>query len=134
MTDKNCAKVLIVEDDAVLNSAYETVLKMEGHDARSACDGVEGLEMAEQDEPDIILLDMLMPNLNGLEFLQKYNPRQNHPNTKIIVFSNMSVPSDVKNAMELGASKYLTKSSFTPKEIAGIIKEVLNEKEKVSGK
>lgn len=117
--------ILIVEDDAVLRSAYQTVLTMEGYEAQSAADGLEALHLAESHEFDVILLDMLMPNLNGLEFLHSFNAKAKHPQTKIIVFSNMSVPSDVKNAMRLGATKYLTKSSFTPKEIASIIKEVL---------
>jgi DNA-binding response OmpR family regulator len=117
--------VLIIEDDAILRGAYETVLTMDGYDARVAGDGLEGLKEAESSKPDVILLDMLMPNLNGLEFLQRYDAKRKHPATKIIVFSNMSVPSDVKGAMELGATKYVTKSSFTPKEMESVIKEVL---------
>lgn len=120
------AKVLIAEDDAVLRSAYETVLTLEGYQVVAASDGLEALELAEKQDPDIILLDMLMPNLNGLEFLERFRGPKEHPHTKIIVFSNMSVPSDVKDAMRLGATKYLTKSSFTPKEMEGIIQEVLD--------
>lgn len=118
-------KVLIVEDDMVLQSAYETVLNMEGYDTKTAPDGMEGLRIADEMEPDVVLLDMLMPNLGGLEFLKAFNVKKKHPKTKVIVFSNMSVPSDVKDAMQLGASKYLTKSSFTPKEMVSIIEEVL---------
>ncbi len=117
--------VLIVEDDPTLRSAYETVLTMDGYEATVAADGQEALLLAETSNPDVILLDMLMPTMNGLEFLEQYNAKQNHPKTKIIVFSNMSVPSDVKDAMRLGAAKYLTKSSFTPREMEDIIKEVL---------
>lgn len=119
------AKVLIVEDDEILQSAYDTVLTMEGYQSFTASDGVEGLKLAKEQSPDVILLDMLMPNLNGLEFLEAYEPKK-HPNTKIIVFSNMSVPSDVRDAKKLGAYKYLTKSSFTPKEMVVIIEEALN--------
>jgi len=121
-------KILIIEDDAILQSAYDTVLTMEGYETKTAPDGVEGLGIAQEWDPNVILLDMLMPNLNGLEFLKAFDPKTKHPNTKIIVFSNMSVPSDVKDAMGLGASKYLTKSSFTPKEMVTIIKEVLGAK------
>ncbi len=117
--------ILIIEDDSLLQSAYVTVLKANGYRVDAASDGLEGLEKARTSKPDVILLDMLMPNLNGLEFLQKYNMKQTSPLTKIIVFSNMSVPSDVKDAMNLGATKYLTKSSFTPKEISEIIKDIL---------
>jgi CheY-like chemotaxis protein len=117
--------ILIIEDDLVLRTAYEMALKHDGYVVRVATDGIEGLAAAKTEEPDIILLDMLMPNLNGLEFLRAYQPKQDHPKVKVIVLSNMSLPSDVHEAMELGAVKYLTKSSFTPKEITSIIKEVL---------
>jgi len=119
--------VLIIEDDAILRDAYETALTLEGYQTRVAGDGQAGLELAAKEEPDLILLDMLMPTLNGLEFLRRFDAPAKHPRTKIIVFSNMSVPSDVKDAMQLGATKYLTKSSFTPKEIESIIQEVLVE-------
>ena len=117
--------ILIIEDDAVLRDAYATALTLDGYHIRTAGDGQEGLKLAEQAEPDLILLDMLMPTLNGLEFLRRFDGPVKHPRTKIIVFSNMSVPSDVKDAISLGAAKYLTKSSFTPKEIESIIQEVL---------
>jgi len=126
MSNTKPTTVLIVEDDAVLRSAYETVLTLEGYATRTAGDGQEALKFAEAKEFDVILLDMLMPTMNGLEFLQAYQALTKHPQTKIIVFSNMSVPSDVKQTMRLGATKYLTKSSFTPKEMASIIKEVLS--------
>lgn len=118
--------VLIVEDDTALQGAYATVLQKEGYRALTADDGAEGLLLAQQEYPEVILLDMLMPNMNGIEFLEAYDLKQTHPNTQVVVFSNMSVPSEVKDAMSLGAAKYLTKSSFTPKEIAAIIKSVLN--------
>jgi CheY-like chemotaxis protein len=121
------AKILIIEDDATLQSAYETVLKIEGHEVSVAADGLDGLDRVQKQQPEIILLDMLLPRMNGLEFLRAYNLASSDKKTKIIVFSNMSVPSDVKAAMKLGATKYLTKSSFTPKEIADIIKEVIGE-------
>jgi DNA-binding response OmpR family regulator len=125
MNNPQATKVLIIEDDAVLRGAYETALTIEGYQAQAAADGLEGLKLAERDEPDLILLDMLMPALNGLEFLRQFDAPTKHTKTKIIVFSNMSVPSEVKDALRLGASKYLTKSSFTPKEMESIIKEVL---------
>ncbi len=117
--------VLIVEDDPMLRGAYETVLSMDGYDTAVASDGQEALDIARKMEPDVILLDMLMPTMNGLEFLEHFQVKKEHPKTKIIVFSNMSVPSDVQNALRYGAVKYLTKSSFTPREIEDIIKEVL---------
>jgi CheY-like chemotaxis protein len=121
----NSARVLIVEDDATLRSASETVLKMEGYQVYTAADGLEALEVTKNQEVDVIILDMLMPNINGMEFLEAFQAPELHPDVKIIVFSNMSIPSDVKTAMKLGATKYLTKSNFTPKEMVSIIQDVL---------
>jgi len=120
--------ILIVEDDAVLRGAYETVLAAEGYTVLTAADGEEALEQAQNHPPDVILLDMLMPHMNGLDFLRAYKVSAQQQPAKIIMLSNMSVPSDVKAAIELGAAKYLTKSSFTPKEIETIIKDVLHDK------
>ena len=121
------SKVLIIEDDPFLNRAYQTILRREGFEVVSAVDGVLGLEKANEVKPDLILLDMLMPRLGGLEFLRIYKPKELHPEVKVIVFSNMSVPESVKEAMELGAIKYMTKSSFSPKEMVTLIKETLND-------
>ena len=119
-------KVLIIEDDTTLRSAYDTVLKKEGYETATASDGAEGLDEADKSSPDVILLDMLMPNLHGLDFLKAYDLKGKNKGTKVVVFSNMSAPSDVKDAIELGATKYLTKSSFTPKEVVMLVKEVLS--------
>lgn len=118
------AHILIIEDDAILQNAYHTVLSMEGFEVDAAPDGLEGLKLAQEKKPDLVLLDMLMPNMNGLQFLKLFEPLK-HPETKVIVFSNIMAPEDVKQAMELGAVKYLTKATFTPKEMVSTIKEVL---------
>src|SRR5688500_1694091 len=117
-------KVLIVEDDPFLQRAYTTVLTMEGYDVSFAPDGLEGLKKARELKPDLVLLDLLMPNMNGFEFMKQYNLKA-HPETKVVVFSNIVTPEEIKKAMELGASKYLTKARFTPKDIVTTIKEVL---------
>lgn len=119
------AKVLIVEDDATLRSAYETVLTMEGFEVSSAADGLEGLRQALEMKPDLIILDMLMPNMDGMQFLATFKQQNQNPGTKIIVFSNIAAPEKMKEAQDLGAMKYLTKATFTPKEMVATIKEAL---------
>lgn len=120
------SRVLIVEDDSILQNAYHTALAMEGFEVNMAPDGLEGLRMAKEHKPDVILLDMIMPNMSGLQFLKSFNAKQ-HPETKVIVFSNIVSPEDVKQAMELGAIKYLAKAIFTPKEMVATIKEVMGD-------
>lgn len=121
------ASILIAEDDAILQSAYNTVLSMEGYGVKTAPDGAEALRLALGEHFDLILLDMLMPNMTGLEFLRTFKPKEKHPDTKVIVFSNMMVPEDMQEALSLGAVKYLTKATFTPKEMVATIKEVLGQ-------
>jgi DNA-binding NarL/FixJ family response regulator len=75
----------------------------------------------------LVVLDMLLPDAGGMEFLRQYKLKE-HPETKVIVFSNLSSPELFKEAQELGASRYLVKSQFTPKELSVVIAEVLAEK------
>jgi CheY-like chemotaxis protein len=118
------SKILIIEDDAILQNAYHTVLTIEGFDVDIASDGLEGIKLSKITKPDVILLDMLMPTMNGLQFLKLFEPKS-HPEIKVIVFSNIVSPDDIKQALELGAVKSLTKATFTPKEMVDTIKQVL---------
>ena len=120
-------KILVVEDDQTLQKVYRAVLAKEGFQVDVASDGVEGLRKAEADEPDLIVLDMLMPNMTGIEFLRAYDINNKHPNVKVIAFSNSDLPDRVNEAMELGARKYMTKYSFSPKAMVGLIKDTLAE-------
>ncbi len=118
-------KVLIVEDDPTLQSAYKTTLELEGYKTQVAGDGEEAWRLAEADKPDIILLDMMMPRVNGLQFLLRRQGDESLRKTRVIVFSNLGSPDDIDEALSLGASKYVTKSNFTPKEMIEAINEVL---------
>ena len=120
-------KILIIEDDETLRFAYATKLQMEGYDVDSAEDGAVGFKKAMADPPDVIILDMLMPNMTGVDFLEAFDVKGKHPDTKVIVFSNASIPETVNKALALGAKKYLTKSSFSPNQLVETIKELLAE-------
>lgn len=119
------ARVLVVEDDLQLKLTYDIILNKEGHTVERAGDGIEALAKAESFKPDLILLDLLMPRMNGLEFLRKYDVKNKHPNVKVIVFSNMSMPAEMEEAHKLGATKYMLKSSTSPKQLAELIAGVL---------
>lgn len=119
------AKILIVEDDPALRKIYVNILTKEGYDVTAALDGREALALAAQNEPDLILLDMMMPNLNGIEFLRAYDIKGKHPGVKVIAFSNTEKPEFVAEAPKLGVRKYMTKYSFSPKSMVALIKETL---------
>lgn len=115
------ANVLVVEDNKTLNQAYKLILQRENHEVRVAFNGKEGLELAKIAEPDLILLDMLMPIMNGVEFLEKYKPAK-HPKTKIIILSNLNEDTEVQHALQLGAQKYILKASTSPQELIAHVK------------
>ena len=110
------ANVLVIEDNKTLNQAYRLILQREGHEVRVAFNGQEGLELATINEPELILLDMLMPVMNGVEFLKNFHADQ-HPNTTVIILSNLNEDSEVQEALSLGAKKYILKASTSPQEL-----------------
>lgn len=118
------AKILIIEDDQTIKEAYRMVLSTK-YDVQVAADGDIGLEMAKAQPPDVILLDMIMPNMSGLEFLEAFKP-QDHPQTKIVLFSNSDVKDQVDKAMKLGAYRSVRKSEYTPTAALTLVEEVLN--------
>lgn len=122
------AKVLVVEDDLRLKMTYDILLKKEGHTVERAINGEEALEKLASFKPDLILLDLMMPKMTGIEFLEAARVPENYPNTKIIIFSNMSVPSEVEKAFALGATKYMLKSSTSPKQLAALVEQTLGKK------
>lgn len=115
------ANVLVIEDNKTLNQAYKLILQREGHEVRVAYNGKEGLELVKLSDPDLILLDMLMPVMNGVEFLEKYKPAS-HPKTKIIILSNLNEDTEVQHALQLGAQKYILKASTSPQELIAHVK------------
>ncbi len=126
MTKKSNKTILIVEDESVLNEAYQITLAQAGYDIISAFDGKEALELVEEVSPDIILLDLRMPVLDGIGFLKEFDSEA-HPKTKIIVFSNYDMQKEIDEAYELGADKYILKAWASPKELIKIVKDTLEQ-------
>lgn len=121
------ARILIVEDDRDLNAAYQTILKKTGHTVSSALNGQEALDQADSFKPDVILLDLLMPIMGGLEFLQHYN-LDAHPEVKVLIFTNMENSPEVNEAYNLGATRCIIKSWTAPQSLAKVIDDVLAKK------
>lgn len=107
---KNMTKVLVAEDDKFLIKVYESKLLKAGFDAKIAQDGVEALEMLKTFVPDVILLDLMMPNKDGFQVLTELKADQKLKHIPVIVTSNLSQPEDKKKAMDLGAKDYIVKS------------------------
>lgn len=121
--DKNLT-VMIVEDELLLNDAYAQVLSSEKISLMRAYNGQEALDMLKDKTPDIILLDLRMPVMDGIAFLKKLNPAKTIPNTKIIVFSNYDNQKEIEEAFSLGAMHYMLKAWATPDELIKLVREV----------
>jgi two-component system OmpR family response regulator len=104
--------VLIVEDDPGIREVYQLKLEIEGLLVRGAENGKEALQLLRGFSPDVILLDMLMPLMGGMEFLERF--KSLGLRADVFVFSNMASPDQVKAALGLGAIDYWTKSDCTP--------------------
>ena len=120
------AKILIVEDDRDLNKAYCIILRHEGHEVVAAFDGKEALNKVDDFEPDLVLLDLLMPIMGGLEFLQSWNS-SNRKNVKVLLFTNMENSPEISEAYKLGASRCIIKSWTAPHNLARVVADTLKD-------
>ncbi len=120
-------KILVVEDEQTLNEAYEMILSQSGYEVEVAHDGEEALEQTKKFEPDLILLDLRMPRLGGIGFLEKYDLQKLHPKVKVIVFSNLDTQSEIDQAYKLGAQRYMLKAWASPKELLSIVEDTLKQ-------
>lgn len=116
-------KVLIIEDEKSLNVIYQTILGKHGYIMLAAYDGQEALELIATTKVDLILLDMRLPRMSGIEFLRIAAKSGVLPPT--IIFSNQEVPNEIDEAYSLGAKRYLLKAWASPKELANIVAETL---------
>lgn len=124
------ARILVVEDDRDLNNAYCVILRHEGHEVVTAHDGKQALSKLKDFSPDLILLDLLMPVMGGLEFLQNYDLLHNHKNVKVLIFTNMENSPEVEQAYKLGAHRCIIKSWTAPHNLAKVVSDSLDEKTK----
>lgn len=122
-------RLLLVEDDAFLAGMYVTKLTMEGFQAELATDGKSGLEKASSLKPDLILLDVLLPKMNGFDVLKALKSDPATKDIPVILLTNLGQKSDVVKGLDLGAVDYLIKAHFMPSEVVTKIKEVLQQSE-----
>ena len=122
---KKSATILIVEDENALNQAYQIILRQAGYKVVSAYDGEDALQKAADHKPDLILLDLRMPHMDGLNFLRHYNLKQQHPDVKVVVFSNYDIQQDIDEAYDQGADRYILKAWASPKELLKVVSDTL---------
>lgn len=120
------ANVLIVEDDALLSNAYKLILDKEGHKVRTAGNGEEALTLVKEDEPEIILLDLLMPVMGGLTFLEKYDILGKKRKTVVVILSNLGDEKEIERGLALGAYKYIVKAQATPIQLSMLVNNLIS--------
>lgn len=119
-------KILIVDDDLIYIRIYQLKFKSDGYNVETANDGEEAIRKVLEFKPDLILLDIMLPKLNGFEVLKHLKANSETKNIPIILLTNLGGnESDSLKGIDLGAVSYLVKSSYTPKEVVQKVKEIL---------
>jgi CheY-like chemotaxis protein len=122
---QNKKTILVVEDDPVLGVMYKTKLEAEGYEIVSAVNGVEGLASAKQCKPDLILLDIILPQLDGFSVLEELKDDAKTKKIPVVLLTNLGTDEDREKGQKLGAVDYLVKANYTPEQISSEIKKFI---------
>ena len=118
-------KILLVEDDKFLRELMTQHMEKEGFEVVGVVDGEEALKRLETEKPDLVLLDLILPGIDGFEVLAKIKQDPSLTSIPVIILSNLGQKEDVDRGLKLGATDYLIKAYFTPKEIVEKVRGVL---------
>ena len=118
-------KILIIEDDMLLNNLLKIKFQKEGFEVSGAFDGREGIEKIRTEHPDLVLLDLILPIIDGFEVLKQVKQDEAIANIPIIIVSNLGSSEDVERGMGMGVVDYIVKSDLTLDQIAIRVKEFL---------
>ncbi|PJC25382.1 MAG: response regulator [Candidatus Tagabacteria bacterium CG_4_9_14_0_2_um_filter_41_11] len=117
-------KILFIEDEMRLQEVLGAKLKAEGYEILAAMDGKSGLEIAEKEKPDLILLDLILPKMDGFHVLEAIKANPSISVIPIIVLSNLESGKDIERCLSLGVRSYLAKTNYSLEEIAQKVSEV----------
>ena len=120
-------KILIIEDEAILQKALQEILLQENYEVVSALDGELGFKMAFSEAPDIILLDLIMPKMDGFEVLEALKKDEKTKKIPIIILTNLGGTEDIQKALVLGATNYVVKADHDLSEIVEKIKGIIGQ-------
>lgn len=118
-------KILFVEDEITLQEAFGDLLSSEGYEVIRALDGKDGLRLAKSEKPDLILLDLILPKMNGFEVLESIKKEEEIKGIPVIILTNLESAGDVQKAIEFGAKDYLVKANYKMKEVLEKIRAAL---------
>jgi len=118
-------KILLIEDDPFLIDIYVTKFKESGFSVEVANDGESAFRYLEEKKPDLVILDIVLPQIDGWEILRKIKSTPGLKNLKVIILSNLSQKEEVERGINLGSIKYLIKAHYTPSQVVEEIKEII---------
>ena len=118
-------KIALIEDDIAIVQMYRTKFENEGYQVETAGDGETGLRLIEEFKPDVVLLDLMMPNMNGMEMLSRVRGTTEGRQLKVIVLTNMGDTETATKVYKMAADDYIVKAEMTPKEVAERVKTLL---------
>lgn len=119
------AKILIIEDDALISRMYQKIFVYEKHEVEMADNGEDGLYKARTIKPTLILLDVMMPKMNGLQVLEKLKADSETKGIPVVMLTNLSGERDAEEAILKGAVKYIVKSEYDPQQVVKMVNEIL---------
>ena len=119
-------KILFIEDESALQQILKDILTKKGYEMISALDGEVGLKLAKEKKPDLILLDLILPKLHGLQVLKNLKEDEVTKDIPVVILTNLEQIDDINKALELGAKSYLVKVQYSLEEIAEKIKKALD--------
>lgn len=122
-------KILLIEDEAALQKTIGNSLIERGYEIIGALDGEEGLQLAQETSPDLILLDLILPKKHGLDVLEALRNTEKGKNIPVIILTNIENISDIERAIELGAKTYLIKGNYSLQEILEKIEKSIDSNE-----
>jgi len=119
------AKVLIIEDDPLMSRMYQKIFSFGKYEVETAGDGEEGLEKVNASTPTIILLDVMMPKMNGLQVLEKLKANPATKTIPVVMLTNLAGQQDAEAALAKGAVKYIIKSEHEPEEVFDMVQQII---------
>lgn len=118
-------KILIIEDDKFLIKLYSDKLRRQGFEVFGSLTGEEGLNRLSAEEPDLLILDLVLPGKNGFDVLKEIKDNPETKNIPVIILTNLGQESDIKRGLDLGAAAYLVKTEFSVNQLAEKVREHL---------
>jgi len=115
--------ILLVEDEPTLQKTLSIALQQEGYEIKNALDGEIGLALAKETKPDLILLDLIMPKMDGFEVLAELQKDEGTKDIPVIILTNLESSQDIERALVLGAKTYLVKANYDLKDVIQKVKE-----------